>query len=111
MAEEIKLNEQEIRDGAGLAALSYVFFLWALAFLFRKDNKFSHFHAKQGLVLFIFEVIVFFFLSFIPFLGALLRVLGLIVFPLCALYGIYAALTGRMSEIPVITDFAKKLVV
>ena len=42
-------------DGAGklMAGLSYFSFLFVLPYIFRKDDRFATFHAKQGLGLFI----------------------------------------------------------
>jgi len=104
------LGEKEIRDGAPMAALSYVFFLWLLAFTSKRDNQFAHYHAKQGLVLFVLEV-VFFFLSLVPSIGFLFYLTGLIVFPLLSLYGMYSALTGKLCKMGIVTKIALKLVV
>ena len=111
MNNELKISEEEIREGAGFAALSYIFFLWILVFLFKKDNKFAHYHAKQGLVLFIIEIAVVASLFFLPFLGILIYYLGMPVFVLCSLYGIYSSLTGKLSKIPGVSNVASKLVV
>ncbi|UCC95484.1 MAG: hypothetical protein JSW40_01730 [Candidatus Omnitrophota bacterium] len=108
--EQPQLAEKEIREGAPFAALSYVFCLWILVFIFRKDNRFAHFHAKQGVVIFIGEV-VFGFLSFLPLIGSLFRVIGLIIFLFASLYGIYASLTGKIAKIPVVSDIADKLII
>jgi uncharacterized membrane protein len=107
---EMKLDEQTIRDGAPFAALSYVFFLWILTFIFRKDNPFAHFHAKQGIVIFIGEI-VFGFLSLIPLIGIIFYLLGLIIFLVLSLYGIYSSLTGKCARIPLVGGIAEKLII
>ena len=107
---QLKLNETEIKEGAPFAALSYVFFLWILAFLFKKENRFARFHAKQGMLIFICEVIVL-FLVHIPILGFLVYIIGIIIFPLLSLYGIYLSLTGKGTYLPVIGELADKLVI
>lgn len=111
MSNELKISDEEIREGAGLGALSYVFFLWILVFFFKKDNAFAHYHAKQGLVLFILEIVAFFFLVFLPFFGILIYYVGMPLFLLSSLYGIYSALTGKLCKIPVVSKLASKLVV
>ena len=104
-----KISEQEVKDGAPFAALSYLFFLWIFTFIFKKDNQFARFHAKQGIVISI-AMTVCFLLSSMPLLGVLFRIIRLVL--ICAsLYGIYIALTGKYKEIPLIGDIAKKLAV
>ena len=110
MGDELKLPEEEIREGAAFAALSYVFFLWILAFIFKKDNRFAHFHARQGLVIFILEIICF-FIPFIPILGGLLYVWGWILLVVASLYGVYSSLTGKLCHMPFITRIASKMVI
>ena len=104
------LQEQEIREGAPFAAISYVLFLWLITFLLKKDNEFAHYHARQGLVIFIGELVLPFFVL-IPIVGASIYRIGLIVALCVSLYGIYASLTGKLCRIPVVTDISSKLVV
>jgi uncharacterized membrane protein len=111
--EELKLTEEEIKEGAGLAALSYIFFLWILTFIFKKENRFAHYHARQGLVIFIGEAVCI-FLPFLPLLGILgvfLYKLGMTLFLILSLYGIYSSLTGKLCRIPGVTNIASKLVI
>jgi uncharacterized membrane protein len=108
--EEIKLKEKEIREGAPFAALSYVFFLWILAFIWRKDNRFAYFHAKQGVVIFIGEV-VFAVLSNLPVIGKIFYVVGLILFLCLSLYGVYSSLSGKLVRIPIVHDISEKFII
>jgi uncharacterized membrane protein len=108
--EELKFTEEEIKSGAPFAALSYVFFLWILTFILKKENRFAHFHAKQGIAIFIGEM-VFGFLALLPLVGKIFYVIGLLVFLCFSLYGIYYALTGKVVRMPVISDIADKFVV
>jgi fumarate reductase subunit D len=108
--EEIKLTEEEIKDGAPFAALSYVFFLWILTFIWKKDNRFAHFHAKQGIAVFIGEIVCG-VLSLVPLLGKVFYAIGLVIFLFVSLYGIYYSLTGRMIRIPIISSISDKFIV
>ncbi len=108
--EKLRLDEKEIKEGAALGALSYVFFLWILFFLFKKDNRFAHYHARQGLVIFIGEILCFFF-PLIPLIGAVLYHLGELILIIFSLYGIYSSLTGKMCHIPIVTNIASKIVI
>lgn len=108
--EELHLTREQIREGAGFAAVSYIFILWVLPFIFKKQNEFARYHAKQGLVIFIGEVVCG-FLCFIPVLGILFYSIGMILFFFLSLYGIYSALTGKLCKIPVVTEIAAKFVI
>lgn len=79
-----------------LAALSYVGFLFVLPYIFCKDDEFSNFHAKQGLILFIYNIAAR-ILSFIG-LGWLFR-LASIYFLIC---GISNAVNGKREKLPLI---------
>jgi uncharacterized membrane protein len=108
--ENLQFDEKEIKEGAPFAALSYVVFLWILAFIFKKDNRFAHYHAKQGIVIFIGEV-VFIFLSLIPLIGIFFYITGILLFLAISLYGIYSSLTGRCARIPLVSEIADKLII
>jgi len=108
--QELKLSEDEIKQGAPLAAISYIFFLWLIAFILKGDNQFTHYHARQGLVIFIGEAICF-FIFLIPLVGFLLYKIIFLIFFIVSLYGIYSSLTGRLCRIPLITGIASKLVI
>ena len=102
-------NEQEIRDGKFFAIISYVSFLCIITLILKKDNKFALYHAKQGLVLFVMEVVAF-ILSIIPLLGWLIGVLGYALFLLVSLWGIMQAFLGIYCRIPVVTKISEKVV-
>ena len=85
------------------AAVGYVWILCLVPLLLKKDSEFAQFHGKQGLVLFIIEVIgsvVF----WIPLFGQLLAVLIMIV----AIIGIIKALQGEYYKLPIIQDIVEK---
>ncbi|MCM8832263.1 MAG: hypothetical protein NC918_08735 [Candidatus Omnitrophica bacterium] len=110
MAEQLNLTEEEIRKGAPFAALSYCLFLWILAFIFCKNNNFAHFHAKQGIVIFIGEVICS-VLSLLPIIGKFFYIIGLVVFLWVSIVGIYSSLTGSLKRFPIISKIADKFVI
>ncbi|UCD15108.1 MAG: hypothetical protein JSV34_05145 [Candidatus Omnitrophota bacterium] len=111
LREEVTLSKSQIREGAPYAALSYVFFLCILTFIFKKDtNEFAHFHARQGIVIFVGELICFFLLA-IPLIGQFFCRIGLIILFVASLCGIFSALTGKMSRISLVSDLAQKMVI
>lgn len=102
-------GEQEIQDGRFFAVISYISFLCILSLLLKKENKFAVYHAKHGLVLFVFEVVAFIF-SMVPLLGWLLRVLGTLAFVLASLWGIMQSFNGNYSRIPLVSRIADNIV-
>jgi uncharacterized membrane protein len=103
-------SDLEIREGRFFAVISYISFLCIVSLILKKDNKFALYHAKQGLVLFVFEVATF-ILSVIPILGLLLKVFGLLVFSLFSVWGILQALQGNYNRFPIISDIADKIII
>ncbi len=107
----MKFSKDEIREGAGLAALSYIFFVCIIVLIFSKNNKFVRFHARQALVVFIFEVFFWFLGWFIPIIGPLFSFIGSLIFFVYSLLGIFASLLGKAIRFPLITSLASKMVI
>ena len=105
----MEVATQEVQEGKFFAIISYISFLCIVSLVLKKDNKFALYHAKQGLVLFVFEVGAF-ILSIIPFLGFLIRIFGTVVLFLCSLVGILQALTGKCNRFPVISEIADNII-
>ena len=99
-----KKGGDDIEENKAIAAIGYIWILCFVPLLLKRDSKFAQHHAKQGLILFIVEVILA-FLFWIPFIGWLLS-LGTIIL---AIMGILQALQGNYWEMPLIGQFAKKL--
>jgi len=103
------------------AALSYVSILFIVPLILRHDQDEVYFHARQGMVLFSTEVVVWFLLFILEsFLVALLpnNTLGLvailgaaawIIFVAVSLAGVYSVARGKKWEIPILGKIAKKI--
>ncbi|MDD2689727.1 MAG: hypothetical protein PHT41_06230 [Candidatus Omnitrophica bacterium] len=102
-------SEKDIHEGKFFAVISYICFLCIVSLVLKKDNKFALYHAKHGLVLFVFEVACF-ILSIIPILGWIISVFGLVLFMLVSLWGVLQALMGNCSRIPIVSDIAEKII-
>ena len=93
--------------GAGknriLAALSYLSILWILPRFFCADDPFARYHARQGLVLFVFGIICDAISAAIPF-GGLLNLFRIY----CIYKGMSNALNERMEPLPYIGQFGEK---
>ncbi len=97
------------QDEKIIAAIGYIWLLFLIPLLLKKDNEYCQFHAKQGMVLFIFSLIVM-ILGGVPVLGWLIIMpLGLIVVIVFALLGFVNALHGRKWEMPYLGRFAKRV--
>ncbi|MBU1113220.1 MAG: hypothetical protein KKH93_05045 [Candidatus Omnitrophica bacterium] len=105
----LSFSEEEIKDGAPFAALSYILIFWIVVFIFRRDNGFALLHARQGIVISVAMLGSLAFLA-VPIIGTLCGILSLVLV-VASLYGIFLSLTGRTDKIYLISDIAQKLVV
>lgn len=97
-------KDPDVEKNKNMAALSYIWILCLVPLLLKKDSKFAQFHAKQGLVLFIIELIAGLLVWF-PLFGQLLM-LALIVI---AVMGVIKALNGEWWKMPIIYEWSKKI--
>lgn len=102
-------KDKEIKEGKFFAVISYISFLCIISLVLKKDNPFALYHAKQGLVLFVMEVVCF-LISIVPFLGWLLVVMGFVIFPIFSALGIFQALMGNNGRLPIVSDIADNIV-
>ncbi|MFA5200576.1 MAG: hypothetical protein WC442_06745 [Candidatus Omnitrophota bacterium] len=99
----------EVQEGKFFAVISYINFLCIITLLLKRENKFALFHAKQGLVIFVAEVVVF-IVSVVPVLGLLLGLPGFIVFTVFSVWGIIEAWQGRLKRLPLVAGFSDKII-
>lgn len=95
-----EIDPEDIKKNKVMAVLSYIGILVLIPILCAKDSKFARFHANQGLVLFIIEIIAIPVLGLI-FKGWILRILSIICFAF-AVIGIVYAVQGKAKELPVL---------
>lgn len=102
MADEsvMTFTPEEVEDGKGLAWLSYLGILFLVPLLAKKDNKFCKAHAKQGIVLFVADILI-----VIPFVGWIWGIFVLI----CIIMGIIAAFGGQYKKLPLFGGIAESL--
>ena len=86
-----------------LSALSYLSILWILPRFLCKEDAFARYHARQGLVLFVFSILCDALSAAIPF-GGLLNLFRLY----CIYKGMTNALNDRMEPLPYIGQFGEK---
>lgn len=100
--------DKDVQDNKLMAAISYVSVLCLVGLFGKKDSPYVQFHAKQGFVLFVAEVILM-FVWVIPLLGWLVGFFGWILTLVLAIMGIMNALGGKKTELPVLGQFAKNV--
>ena len=105
MDEETK--KKMIEEGKAAAILGYIPFMCFVPLVKMKDNPFALRHGKQGLVLFIIEIIAVIFL--LPKISDLVWGMVLVLCLAAAVAGIIFALQGQEWKIPFIGDLADKL--
>lgn len=98
-------DAKDIEENKAFAILSYIGPLFIIGLIAAPNSKFTRFHANQGLVLFILEIlfgIATKIFLFIPIVSILVNsVTGLISF-LYIVIGVYNSASGRAKELPLI---------
>ena len=103
-------EEQEkkmIEEGKAAAILGYIPFMCFVPLIKMRDNPFAVKHGKQGLVLFIVEIVAVIFL--LPKISALIWTAVIVLCLACAVAGIFFAVQGQEWKIPFIGDLADKM--
>jgi uncharacterized membrane protein len=104
-------EESIIEEGKVWAIIGYLGILFLVPLLAKKDNKFALYHAKQGLILFIAEIVIWvvaFILMFIRFVGWAIAAILWIAILVLFIIGIVNAATGKYKALPLIGQIAEK---
>ncbi len=107
-AEQSSSTENVVEEGKIYAFLGYWGILFLIPILAKKDNEFAVFHGKQGLLLFILEIIAW-VLGYIPFIGYIISPLGYIFCGIMAVIGMVQSLNGKYWKMPWIGEYAEKI--
>ena len=109
------MEQKNIQEGKSIAWLSYLGILILIPLLVQKDNPYTKFHIKQGLILLIISIgwwFIFLLLIFIPFLRTIVYflsyVVSLFVFVLMII-GIVNSLQGKTDCLPLIGKYGEKM--
>ena len=105
-------SDPDIQDNRMIAAIGYVFILCLIPLTLKKESKFAQFHGKQGLVLTIASVLLWFLnfiLGMIPVLGWLILFVSWISLIVLAIMGIMNALSGKYWEMPFLGKYAREI--
>jgi fumarate reductase subunit D len=94
--------------GTLLAAISYLGILCIIPFIIGSRNDFTMFHARQGMVLFIWEFVAL-SLMIIPILGQIAFFISSIICFVFSIMGIYNALMGNYWKVPFFSRFSGEI--
>jgi uncharacterized membrane protein len=100
---EIKPDQRDIEANRVIAAIGYVWILCLVPLFLKRKSKFAQFHAKQGLLLFVLEIVGW-LVFWIPVIGWVI----LILIILFAILGIKNALDGKFWVMPIIGKYVNK---
>ena len=104
------VNDQAVQEARGTAWLSYLGILWIVPLLVLQQNAFAKFHVKQGIVITLAWLAVWFVGSIIPVLGWFVVVpVGSVILIVLSIMGIIKALNGEYWKAPLgVGDLATK---
>lgn len=99
--ENTEAPKAEVGQNTIMAILAYIGPLVIVSYVMAKDEPFVKFHIKQGLVLFISEVVLWFIMSAVYMLWPIIQIvhLGIIVL---SILGIINAVQGKEKELPIV---------
>ena len=104
----IIVRDKDITDNKVMAVLAYIGILFLIPLLAAPNSRFARFHANQGLVLFLAEVVLGAaggVLGLIPFVGWIISSAIGIVCLAFMIIGIVNAANGKAKELPLIGSF------
>jgi len=98
------MPDRDIEDNRILSAVGYVWILCLIPLFLKRNSQYAQFHAKQGLVLFVAEIIGW-LVFWIPLIGWILYVYVIVM----AVLGIMNALQGKYWEMPFLGKYARRI--
>ncbi len=91
-----------------IAAIGYFGILCLIPLLTRKDSAFAQHHGKQSLVVLIVWILLWVG-QIVPVLGTIVWLLGSVWLLILLILGFVNALNGKMWEMPVLAEWAKRI--
>ena len=100
--------KKDIEENKLIAVIGYIGILCLVPLLLKPKSQFCKFHGKQGLILFIVEMISWAF-NAIPVIGQILFVIGSVSTAVLSILGLLKAFNGEYWEMPYVAEYAKKI--
>lgn len=104
------MNETTVKEGKTLALVAYLTLIGTLISFFmnqEKRNVFTSFHIRQGLGLGLLYIAIGYVIGY--FDSWMITYAFWIFFSVLFLYGIFGAVSGKATSIPILGDFFQKL--
>lgn len=101
-------DAEDIEKNRAFAIIAYLWILFIVGLIAAPNSKFAKYHANQGLVLFLAELVfgvACIVLAFIPILGHLTILAGWVASIVFAILGIINAAGGQCKPLPLIGHF------
>jgi uncharacterized membrane protein len=107
-------DAQDVANNKIFAILAYFGILFLIPLFAAKESPFARYHANQGLLLFITEIVIYivltilnviFLLSGLYILATLVSLIVYVIILVLAILGIVNAVKGEAKELPVIGKF------
>ena len=107
------MNDTTLQREAGLSArtlavMSYLGVLSLVPLVMNRNNSYVQFHARQGVVLWMWEVLAIYTLL-VPAVGHFFFRVSSVVCLVLSVIGVLSVLLGRAWKFPVIGDWAARL--
>lgn len=94
-------SDKDVEENKVLAAISYLWIISLIILLVKKESAFAKFHAKQGLILWIFSIVFW----IIPVIGWILNLVILVFI----IIGFIQAISGKWWKVPLVGQLAEKI--
>lgn len=107
-AHKASSSSKDIEDNKVVAAIGYIGILFLVPLLAKKDSPYAQYHAKQGLVLFIFGIIIG-VVMVIPLIGWVVGIIGWVICVVLFIMGLINALSGQMKPLPIIGQYGENM--
>lgn len=108
MSKTRMLQRKEGISSRLLAVMSYLSVLSLVPLVISRDDSYVQFHARQGVVLWMWEVLAIYTLL-VPAVGQLFFRLSIMLCLVLSVVGVVSVLLGRAWKFPVIGDWAARL--
>jgi uncharacterized membrane protein len=98
----------DVEQNKVIAAIGYIGILFLIPLLAKRDSAFAQYHAKQGLVLFVFGIICG-IISAVPFIGWILGPVGYLISFILFIIGLVNAFGGKTAPLPIIGKYGENI--
>jgi len=100
-----KFSKEEIEKGRTMSIVSYLSILVLIPYFSERNNKYVVFHAKQGMNLFIYEILLYaidnIVSGFLPAIG-FIAYIGLMFLFVLSILSIVYVINGEARELPIL---------